>query len=777
MQRQLERLSKREFEILNLISRGSTDREIAQSLFLSVNTVKWHNRQIYAKLGVNSRTQAVAAASKKDLLDAESLHKDPGEIGGKHNLPAQVSSFVGRDSEIERIKLLLETSRLLTLSGTAGVGKTRLALQVASELVDDQIFKDGVYFVELAPVSKPERVPEVILEALGLIKTGGQPVVQILENYLESRKLLLIIDNFEHLIDAAQLVWDLLSKAPHLNVLCTSREALNLTGEQIYSVPPLTLADLRDQSSFKKLWDVASVDLFIQRVKAINPDFDPGENDLQKVAEICVRLDGLPLAIELAAAQIIFFNLNDLLVQMEDRFAYLKDAPRDMPERHQTLNKAIDWSYQLLTNEEKTLFNRLSVFQGGRTIEAVEQVCCHDLSLHVLDGLGSLFAKNLIQQEEGTDGELRFIMLETIHEFARNSLKSNSESEDMFRRHAQYYTELAEKGKYPTRGGPDRIYWMKRLKAEHDNLRAMYAWAMNNGDVELALRLVGALGKFWMNMGSWDEGEQWVTEALQVIDDAPSVVKAAVYFVAGMMYYWGNEERELSKQMYKKALKLYQQLGDKREMGWVYSRLMNPSEMIPEEREESLDNYEKAVLLLNEVGDKCGISIALNSLGVLEEFSGNNSKARKAYKKGLVIAQEIGDRWLEVSFHLNLACVQFYEGNFETAQKMYKESLELGLSLGLKTYFSAANGLLYLAGPAASLGQPRRAVVLLSASDMLFKSGANKPKPAERDIFQEYNKNAHEQLDDQTYEQAWAEGQAMDPEDAIAYALEDYDPA
>ncbi len=373
-----------------------------------------------------------------------------------------------------------------------------------------------------------------------------------------------MLDNYEHLLAGIGIVRELLKVAPDLVVLCTSREALNLSGEQIYPVQPLEIK--------------SSEELFVGRSREVNPSYNPGEDDLAFIRQICTKLDNLPLAIELAAARMNLFSLQTLLENIQNRFQILTELPRDAPERHQTLQAAIDWSFDLLDEEEKILFRRLAVFQGGRSIDAVEEICCFDLKLNVLDGLASLSEKNLIRQEEGLDGQPRFYLLETVHEYTLQKIRESDEEEEMRRKHAEFFVNLAEQAKYPTRGGPDQIRWLKRLDADHDNLRIMFDWAMIEGEFELALRLVGCLDYFWMRMGSFDEAERWTTASLNVIDDVPALVQADVYSVAGSIAYLVNADCEYSKELYHKSLKLQQKYGGKRDIGWIHIHLTGPSE-------------------------------------------------------------------------------------------------------------------------------------------------------------------------------------------------------
>ncbi|UCC53463.1 MAG: AAA family ATPase, partial [Anaerolineaceae bacterium] len=335
------------------------------------------------------------------------------------NLPVQLTSFVGREREIAEVKRLLGTTRLLTLTGPPGTGKTRLGLRVGTEVLNQ--FADGVYFVELAPISAPALVANTIAQLFGVRETTGQPLVKTLEIYLRDKHLLLLIDNFEQVIDAAPLVSDLLSAAPGVKALVTSREALRVYGEQEYAVPPLSLPDPGSIEPLQ-IGQYEAVELFCQRARAVKADFALTEGNAAVVADICVRLDGLPLAIELAAARSKVLTPDSMFERLDDRLLTLTGGARNLPARMQTLRAAIDWSYDLLEADEQHLFDRLSVFQGGRTIEAAEAICDSDLSFAVLDGLESLLNKNLLYSAEGRTGETRFYMLETIHEYARERL-------------------------------------------------------------------------------------------------------------------------------------------------------------------------------------------------------------------------------------------------------------------------------------------------------------------------------------------------------------------
>jgi predicted ATPase/DNA-binding CsgD family transcriptional regulator len=764
----VEPLSEREKEILRLLADGLTNREIADRLYLSHETIKWYNKQLFGKLGVSNRTQAAAKAQELSLKGDQRPAPAFRAAHLKHNLPAPLTSFVGRRRELGEVADLLEASRLLTLTGPAGTGKTRLALQVAAQVLDD--FADGVYLVELAPLRDPELVADTVARSLGLSNATGQSIAAALENYLGNKELLLVLDNFEHILEAAPPVSELLSTAPDLKILATSREALGLYGEQEYPVPPLGLPDLSDRVSPSLLTDHEAVALFIQRAQAVVPDFALTDEDAPGVAEICVRLDGLPLAIELAAAQVKLFSLQALLNQIENRFTALRDGPRGLPERQRTLRGAIDWSYELLDDVEKTLFTRLSVFQGGRTIEAVEAVCGYELPISVLDGLASLLNKNLLRQEEGPEGEPRFTMLETIHEYALERLREGGEAEDMHRRHAEYFTAWAERAEPFMRGGREQMRWLRRLDADHDNLRAMYKWSMEGSELELGLRLVGALGYFWWRQGHYSEGQRWSARALEVIEGASLAVRASVYSTAGRVFFYLGEAAA-GKRALSEALALYEELGSRREMGWAHIHLMMPFAGQPTEFEEAIANFEEGLALLREVDDQAGIAQAFTNRGEHSRLLGDLPRAKEAYEESLSVAREIGDGLRESLLLINLGFIALHEDDAIGAEVMLKRSLTLALAIGHTAY--TADKLSALAGAAVALGQPERAARLVGAADALFAKQSYIPQAGDKPEFERYEAAAREVLDEVAFKTAWAEGQAMSIDEAIAYALEE----
>jgi predicted ATPase len=435
--------------------------------------------------------QLVAADLPADFPPLRTL------LASSHNLPPQPTPFVGREREIAAVRrrLLEPDVRLLTLTGVGGTGKTRLAIRVASELQD--VFADGVYFVNLAPICDASLVVPAIAQTLSVREPGSPFALEALTSYLRDRHLLLLLDNFEQVTAAAPLIAELLATTRQLKVIVTSREVLHLAGEYEFPVPPLELPDLKQLPALHAISQYEAVALFIQRAQAVKPDFLVTNANAPAVAEICIRLDGLPLAIELAAARSKVLPPHALLERLNSRLKVLTGGARDLPPRQQTLRGAIDWSYDLLDQSERAFFRQLSVFVGGCTLEAVEAVCAidGDPAFDVLNGMQSLLDKSLVRQLDDPAGEPRFAMLDTVREYAFERLQASSEFEELRRRHAMYYVRHAEASK-PATDGADLAAWLHYLEPELANLRAALDWMLGRSETELALRLFATLQPF-----------------------------------------------------------------------------------------------------------------------------------------------------------------------------------------------------------------------------------------------------------------------------------------
>jgi predicted ATPase/DNA-binding CsgD family transcriptional regulator len=654
-----------------------------------------------------------------------------------NNLPVQSTSLVGREQEIATACAILRRSdtSLLTLTGPGGTGKTRLSLQIAAELLED--FEQGVYFVALAPISDPALVAFMIAQTLGIKDGGGRSILDGLKNYLRDRQMLLVLDNFEQVVSAAPLLTELLTAAPGLKMLVTSREVLHLYAERELSVPPLGLPDpakLPDPSQLKHYEAVA---LFVERARALKSDFELNEGNARAVAEICLALDGLPLAIELAAARIKLLPPEALLARLTGnlgmRLKLLTGGARDLPARQQTLRNAIDWSYGLLSPEEKKLFAKLGVFAGGAAFEAVEVLCADDYPpIDVLNGLASLVDKSLIRQAENhPSGESRFMLLQILREFAQERLTESGGLEIARRRHAEYYLELAERSDEELKGAQQTV-WLDRLETEHDNFRAALEWGLENSLVaagselaplEIALRMAGALARFWEMRGHLSEGRERLTVLLQALIDReqlPMPVLAKTLLSIGRLTYLQGDYAA-AKPRFEESLELYRQLADKanilvalkclgdvamrqseyniakalfeeslalsQELGqkWDSASLLNSLGLLgwfQGDFNSALDYYGRSLILWNELGDKRGYAMVLSNKGAVEHQQGNFAAAEASNRQGNVMWQELGDRWGVGHALQHLGLAAYAQGDFETARRLQEESLELRRKLG-----------------------------------------------------------------------------------------------
>src|SRR5918993_381173 len=476
-----------------------------------------------------------------------------------HNLPRQPTPFLGREREISELVDMLRRDevQLLTLTGPGGTGKTRLALQAAADLLDD--FRDGVFFVPLAPLSDPALIAPAIGNAIGIREEGERSLAERLRDVLATKHLLLVLDNMEHLVEGAPLVGEILAASPRLKVLATSRLPLRLRAEREYPVPPLALPRRKPPPLPEHLTQYTAVQLFVERAQAVKPDFAIDNENAPAVAEICHRLDGLPLAIELAAARVRMLSPQAMLPRLEKRLPLLTGGARDAPARQRTLRNTIAWSYDLLEPKEQILFRRLAVFGGGATFEAVEAVANADGSLDVFGGLERLLEQSLLRQDVGPEGEPRFSLLETIREFGIEQLEAHGESEDAQARHAGFFLTLVEEAA-PDLHGPTQRAWLERLETEHDNIRAALGWSLTH-EPEAALRIGAALFWFWYYRGHLTEGRDWIERALATGASASPDVRARVLNWSSA-FAWERADYATAALRSEEALALARSAGD-----------------------------------------------------------------------------------------------------------------------------------------------------------------------------------------------------------------------
>jgi predicted ATPase/class 3 adenylate cyclase/Tfp pilus assembly protein PilF len=766
--------------------------------------------------------QVVAPSMRSDFPALISLNSIP------NNLPVQLTSFIGRDKEIIEAKRLLAETHLLTLTGAGGTGKTRLSLQVAAELIDN--FRDGVWFVELAPVSDPALVAPTIAHVLRLSDSPGTPLIEVLKDYLRGKEILLVLDNFEQLVDAAPFVKTLLTTAPKLKALISSRTILRIAGEREYAVPLLAFPDPKHLPPLEQLTQYEAVRLFIERARTVKSDFSVSNESAPAIAEVCYRLDGLPLAIELAAARVRLLPPQKMLAQLTNKLKFLISSARDLPARQQTLRGAIDWSFELLAPAEQALFRRLAVFLGGATLEAIEAVCNADSIISVFDGIESLVDKSLLKQKEH-GAEPRFMMLEMIREYAREKLVEAGELESMRDRHLRYFLDLSEQS------GPAlsslghmaslAALGLNVLEGEDDNLSAALAWGLEH-DPDLSLRLAGALGGYWMVSGHLTEGRRWLRESLARVDAAPPVAgeaggarqntRALALAEAGTLATVQGDVRT-ARPLLEEAVSLLRRLDDRPRLGLTLT-MLGLTTFFLDDIPVARAVLEEGAELGRAVNNKSDLALALTFLGqVIFRSSKDYAAARPYFEEAVKLGQEIGngDRAADIWNNWGLAAYQ--AGEYEEARRCFLASMTIherlpggqfqnisrsGLAdvawrLGDYDQAEALNGevltewqrlgnrgamarilecLAFVAKDRAqveagdqSLALFRRAAILLGAADMLRMSSGNPMTGAEHDEYEREIAGVRSALDPAVFDSARADGRGLTLEQAVALAL------
>jgi predicted ATPase/DNA-binding CsgD family transcriptional regulator len=687
------------------------------------------------------------------------------------NLPLELSSFVGREKELAEVERLLENNRLLTLTGPGGCGKTRLAVVAAGELVE--VFEDGVWLVELASLADSSLVPQAVASTLGVREQAARPLTETLTDYLVSKQVLLVLDNCEHLIWAcAELAEALLRSCPELRVLATSREALGINGEVAWPVLSLALPDLRRLPDPDSLPSYESARLFVERTATVKPTFALTEQNARAVAQICYRLDGIPLAIELAAARMKVLSVEQIADRLDDSFGLLAGGSRTALPRQRTLHATMDWSHQLLSEQERTLFRRLSVFAGGFTLEAAESVCTgEDLERdEVLELVSHLVDKSLVVAWE-EDGEARYRLLETMRQYASEKFDESGDEEEFRRQHAGFYVELAEEAELEL-SGPAQARWLTRLEGEHDNLRAALSWSFGeSGDAESVLRLAAALWPFWFARGYLSEGRRWLESAISRGGRAAPHARAKALNGAGSLATF-QEEYESARALIEEGLVLNRELGDKEGIASSLANLCGVAMLGQRDDIPAVALLQEAKELRPEIEDRRTVGNLLILEGRVALARGDLGQAVALGEESLAMYRGARDAYGIVMCLLHIAFVTLARRDYERTVALLREGLQLSRELEHKVFIQyCVTG---LAGVAAAEGWPVRAARLWGAAERLSEIyGGHIVREGKATIDYERSLTAaRSQVDEAAWRAAWAEGRAMSPEQAVEYALE-----
>jgi predicted ATPase/DNA-binding SARP family transcriptional activator len=726
--------------------------------------------------GSETRPTERNAAVSSDLPAAP---QPPGSIDRRrHNLPVQRAPLVGREKEVAQALQLLrrDDTGLLTLTGPGGSGKTRLSLQVAADMLAD--FEHGVFLVGLASIHEPGLVPAAIAQALGVQEAAGTPLVESLKLSLENKQLLLLLDNLEHLLAAAPVVPELLASCPRLKVLATSRAPLRLRGEKELPVPPLAVPPAGASGQWPVVREVehsdselttshqplstdltryAAVELFLQRARDVEPDFALTAENAATIVAICRRLEGLPLAIELAAVRLKVLPPQMLLARLERRLPLLTGGPRDAPARQQTLRDTIGWSYDLLAEGEKRLFRRLAVFVGGCTLEAAEAVSKpvdsgqwlvdrvgeaegihgtavplvglptnhQPLTTDLLDGIAALVSQSLLQQEEGPDGEPRFWMLETVREYAIELLIEMEDEAAIRDRQARFYlgvAELAEAGLQ----GHEQAAWLPRLDAEADNMRAALDWLAKGGQAEPALRLAAALGRYWHLRVRFLEGREWLAALLALPGAQTCTAARAAALHAAAVLAWRHGDGAAARAPLEESLSLWRELGNSRGVALCLVWLAD----ILEDQETAFSLAEESLRLWRELGDQAGLAHALHVLGKTYQIRGQLEEARPLLEESLAIRRAVGDKVYIGQSLWQIGTLHRAQGDPGEAERCFEEALGIARGMGIP---GGTLTLIYLGGLVLDRGDEVRARALLEECVALTRELGN-PRTVARPV-------------------------------------------
>jgi len=725
-----------------------------------------------------------------------------------NNLPQQLTSFIGREKEIAEIGALLAKARLLTLTGSGGSGKTRLCLQAAAESLEQ--FPDGAWFVELAPLVNPDLVPQTVATVLGVTEEPGKPIIQTLSEHLKHKRLLLLLDNCEHLLEAcAKVVNPLMHQCRGVHILASSREALGVEGEQTYRVPSLSLPDRKQAQTLQTLSTYESVQLFIDRALLVRADFQVTNQNAPALASVCCHLDGIPLAIELAAARVRSLSVEEIDGKLDQRFGLLAGGSRTALPRHRTLRALIDWSYDLLNEHEQRLLQRLSVFAGGWTLAAAEQTCADDgvADGEILDLLTSLSDKSLVSVEQN-DGHSRYRLLETVRQYARARLMESG-GEAVEERHRDYFLALAEQAAGAQLTGENLRHWSPLLELESDNLRTALQWSIDDPTrAQAALRICGALRSYWWRWGRGSEGRDWCDKALRSASSAePTKPLLEALIASGVMQYaigdltaatstyeralvvsqelraaslegvvlrymanvkMASGQTEAAQSMYHRSIAIHRTLGElspeAASLTCLASLLINEGKLAAAEA-----LLERALMLSQQLGDLELEAYNVSRLGSVAQYENDYASANIRHERALSIARDLGIRELELEQLRHLGEVAVGCGEFEKARILFRESLALGRDQD--SWFHIRECIDAVIALATATEHFEVATRLSGAVEHLRLTMAAPRFPIDQERFEANRAQCHAELGNGTYESATVAGSRLQPDKAIAAAM------
>lgn len=698
-----------------------------------------------------------------------------------NNLPTQLTSFIGRENEIAEVKHKLELHRLVTLTGSGGTGKTRLSLQVAADLLEK--FDHGVWFIELAPLTDPDLIPQTILSAIGIQDQQGKAPLDVLKEYLHEKQTLVVLDNCEHLIEASARVSNtLLNSAPKLKILASSREALGIKGEASYPVPSLSLPDLKHLPALEGLSQYEAVRLFIDRALLIAPHFMVDQNSAPFIAQICYRLDGIPLAIELAAARVKILSVEQISKRLDDRFRLLTGGARTSLPRQQTLRALIDWSYDLLAENERLLLRRLSVFAGGWTLEAAEEVCSDQapidseqtdhrlLITDILDLLSQLVNKSLvIVIEHSQSGEIRYRMLETIRQYAREKLLDSGAGVVTQQKHAGWFLVAAEQVDRDFTIGQNLTHLLRKFESDHENFRSALTWFLDQEQLEDYAQLAAHLGMPWLELTFYHEALQWLEPVLLHRDVLSSkVIAQTLEIMSRALARTGNYELAITYG--KESIELIRQSKEKNKLALALDNLGDTFSEYGDS-ENANKCYDEALVLYRELGDKIGISYMLIETGWEQVTLGNFREGLESLEEALKMKRALKEDTGIAYALFVLGTCRWHNKEYEKSEQALKESIKLHFDLG-NIWFG--NACLYiLAGIASARKLPRQAAKYMGVADKVIGEIRGIVPPFwDHDVRVPILSSVHEQMNKDDYDKAYAEGYSMTLEQAIAFTLD-----